>query len=211
MEEGKAKPRIALLSNKIFVEEGCAICGEPFETGEILPELYDEDGHLIGYVCDACAYEPQSYASKLREQAEDLENEAQGLATWLRSLADSGIEPPDADYRLKLESLIAVGDSKETEKLNAVQQEKDLPAENLKGKKFLGLTWDEGGKKLVLLFEGNRILWIAPARKGEEGEELVVDTDAALILGEGPRGDELIDHTKGYFGPAPGTISHKWS
>ncbi|GAI59730.1 unnamed protein product, partial [marine sediment metagenome] len=152
-----------------------------------------------------------TYAAKLRAQAEDLENEAQGLAAWLRSLADSGIEPPDADYRLELESLIAVGDSKETEKLNAAEQEKDLPAENLKGKKFLGLTWDENSKKLVLLFEGNRILWIAPARKGEEDEELVVDTDVALILGEGPRGDELINHTEGYFGPAPGSTLHKWN
>jgi len=208
------KPRITLLSNKIFVEERCVICGEPFETGGILPELYDEDGHLIGYVCDACAYEPQSYASKLREQAELSENLAKHLeksAARLRQLADTGIEPPDADYRLKLESLIAVGDSKETEKLNAAEQEKDLPAENLRGKKFLGLTWDEDGKKLVLLFEGDRILWIAPARKGEGDEELVVDTDAALILGEGPRGDELIDHTKGYFGPAPGATLHKWS
>jgi len=208
--EGKAKPRISLLANDIFVKAPCVMCGKSFKTGEILPTLYEEDG-LGGYVCDDCAYEPQNYAAKLRAQAEDLENEAQGLAAWLRSLADSGIEPPDADYRLELESLIAVGDSKETEKLNAAEQEKDLPAENLKGKKFLGLTWDEGGKKLVLLFEGNRILWIAPARKGEEGEELVVDTDAALILGEGPRGDELIDHTKGYFGPAPGTALHKWS
>ena len=208
------KSRIALLSNKIFVEEGCVICGEPFETGEILPELYDEDGRLMGYVCDDCAYEPQSYASKLRAQAEDLENLVKGLqnsAVRLRQLADTDIQPPDADYRLELESLIAVGDSKETEKLNAVEQEKDLPAENLKGKKFLGLTWDEDGKKLVLLFEGDRILWIAPARKGEEDEELVVDTDAKLILGEGPSGDELIDHTKGYFGPAPGTTLHKWS
>ena len=110
-----------------------------------------------------------------------------------------------------MESLIAVGDSKETEKLNAVEQEKDLPAESVKGKKFLGLTWDKKGKKLVLLFEGDRILWIAPARKGEEGEELVIDTDAMLILGEGPSGDELIDHTEGYFGRAPGTTFHKWS
>ncbi|GAI08345.1 unnamed protein product [marine sediment metagenome] len=214
MEEGKMKPRIALLSNKIFVEERCVMCDEPFETGEILPELYDEDGHLIGYVCDACAYQPQSYASKLREQAEDLESLAEALqnsAVRFRQLADTGIEPPDADYRLELESLIAVGDSKETEKLNAVEQEKDLPAESVKGKKFLGLTWDEDRKKLVLLFEGDRILWIAPARKGEGDEELVVDTDAKLILGEGPRGDELIDHTEGYFGPAPGTALHKWS
>jgi hypothetical protein len=171
VEEGKMKPRIALLSNKIFVEECCVICGESFETGEILPELYDEDGHLIGYVCDACAYEPQNYASKLRAQAEFSENLAQHLqdsAARLRQLADIGIEPPDADYKLKLESLIAVGDSKETDKLNAVEQEKDLPAESVKGKKFLGLTWDKDGKKLVLLFEGDRILWIAPARKGEE-------------------------------------------
>ena len=213
MEEGKMKPRIALLSNKIFVEECCVICGEPFETGEILPELYDEDGHLMGYVCDDCAYEPQHHASKLREQAELSENLAKHLeksAARLRQLADIGIQPPDAGYRLELESLIAVGDSKETEKLNAAEQEKDLPAENLKGKKFLGLTWDEDGKKLVLLFEGDRILWIAPARKGED-EELVVDTDARLILGEGPRGDELINHTKGYFGPAPGSTLHKWS
>lgn len=213
LEEGKMKPRIALLSNKIFVEERCVICGEPFETGEILPELYDEDGHLMGYVCDACAYEPQTYASKLREQAEDLENLAEGLqnsTARLRQLADVGIEPPDADYRLKLESVIAVGDTKEVEKLNAVQQEKDLPAESVKGKKFVGLTWDKQGKKLVLLFEGDRMLWIAPAR--EQGDkELVIDTDGRLILGEGPRGDELIDHTKGYFGPAPGTIQHKWA
>jgi hypothetical protein len=142
VEEGKAKPRIALLSNKIFVEKCCVICGEPFETGEILPELYDEDGRLIGYVCDGCAYEPQSYTSKLRAQAEDLENLVNGLqnsAVRLRQLADTGIQPPDADYRLELESLIAVGDSKETEKLNAVEQKKDLPAENLKGKKFLAL------------------------------------------------------------------------
>jgi len=149
--EGKAKPRIALLANDIFVKAPCVLCGKTFKTGEILPTLYEEDG-LGGYVCDDCAYEPQNYAAKLRAQAEDLENEARGLAAWLRSLADSGIEPPDADYRLKLESLIAVGDSKETEKLNAAEQEKDLPAENLKGKKFLGLTWDEDGKKLVLLF-----------------------------------------------------------
>ena len=135
----------------------------------------------------------------------------QNSAVRLRQLANTGIQPPDADYRLKLESLIAVGDSKETEKLNAAEQEKDLPAESLKGKKFLGLTWDEDGKKLVLLFEGDRILWIAPARKGEEDEELVVDTDGSLILGEGPSGDELIDHTEGYFGPAPGTTLHKWS
>jgi len=212
LEEGKAKPRIALLSNKIFVEESCVICGEPFETGEILPELYDEDGHLIGYVCDDCAYEPQSYASRLREQAESLENfaeELQNSAVRLRQLVDIGIEPPDADYRLTLESLIAVGDSKETDKLNAVQQEKDLPAENLKGRKFVSLTLDRDGKKLVLRFEGNRILWIAPARKGEEDEELVVDTDGMLILGEGPSGDELIDHTEGYFGPAPGSTWHK--
>ena len=40
------KPRIALLSNKIFVEEYCAICGESFEIGGILPELYDEDAVL---------------------------------------------------------------------------------------------------------------------------------------------------------------------
>ena len=209
MEEGKAKPRIALLANNIFVKAPCVMCGESFKTGEILPELYEEDG-FAGYVCDACAYEPQNYASKLRAQAEDLENEARDLATWLRRLADIGIEPPDADYRLKLESLIAVGDTKETDKLNAVEQEKDLPAENLKGKKFVGITWDKDSKKLVLLFEGNRILWIAPARKGEGDEELVVDTDASLILGEGSRGDELIDHTEGYFGPAPGTIRHKW-
>ncbi|MBA7565948.1 hypothetical protein ES708_07635 [subsurface metagenome] len=204
------KPRITLLANNIFVKAPCVMCGKSFETGEILPELYEEDG-FAGYVCDDCAYEPQNYASKLRAQAEDLENEAQGLATWLRSLADSGIEPPDADYRLKLESLIAVGDSKETDKLNVVAQEEDLPAENLKGKKFLGLTWDEDGNKLVLLFEGDRILWIAPAKEGEKDEELVVDTDAKLILGEGPRGEELIDHTEGYFGPAPGTTLHKWS
>lgn len=210
MGEGKAKPRISLLTNDIFVKAPCVLCGKTFKTGEILPTLYEEDG-LGGYVCDDCAYEPQTYAAKLRAQAEDLENEAQGLAAWLRSLADSGIEPPDADYRLELESLIAVGDSKETEKLNAAEQEKDLPAENLKGKKFLGLTWDENSKKLVLLFEGNRILWIAPARKGEEDEELVVDTDVALILGEGPRGDELINHTEGYFGPAPGSTLHKWN
>ncbi|MBA7562578.1 hypothetical protein ES708_04231 [subsurface metagenome] len=104
MEEGKAKPRIALLSNKIFVEERCVMCDEAFETGEILPELYDEDGHLIGYVCDDCAYQPQSYASKLREQAELSENLAEALqnsAARLRQLADTGIQPPDADYRLK--------------------------------------------------------------------------------------------------------------
>lgn len=212
MEEGKATPRIALLSNEIFIEERCAMCDEPFETGEILPELYDEDGHLIGYVCDDCAYQPQSYASKLREQAELSENLAQQLgksAARLRQLADTGIEPPDADYRLELESLIAVGDSKETEKLNAAEQEKDLPAENLKGKKFVGLTWDKDSKKLVLLFEGDRILWIAPAKKEERTEELVVDTDGSLMLGEGPSGDELIDHTEGYFGPAPGSTWHK--
>ena len=94
MEEGKMKPRIALLSNKIFVEEGCVICGEPFETGEILPELYDENGHLMGYVCDGCAYEPQNYATKLRAQAEDLETLAEPLqnsAARLRQLADTGI------------------------------------------------------------------------------------------------------------------------
>ena len=65
-------------------------------------------------------------------------------ATWLRQLADIGIEPLDADYRLKLESLILVGGSKEVDKLNAVEQEKDLPAENLKGKKLVSLTWDSG-------------------------------------------------------------------
>ena len=80
----------------------------------------------------------------------------------------------------------------------------------MRGKKFLGLTWDKDGKKLVLLFEGDKILWIAPARKGED-KELVVDTDATLILGEGSRGDELTDHTEGYFGPAPGSTWHKWS
>lgn len=53
-------------------------------------------------------------------------------------------------------------------------------------------------------------MWIAPARKGEGDEELVVDTDGALILGEGRSGDELIDHTKGHFGPAPGSTWHKW-
>ncbi len=78
---------------------------------------------------------------------------------------------PWSRHRLKLESLITVGDSKETEKLNAVEQEKDLPAESVKSKKFLGLTWDKDGKKLVLLFEGGgKILWIAPARKGEDEE-----------------------------------------
>ncbi|MDO9579490.1 MAG: hypothetical protein Q7J06_02825 [Bacteroidales bacterium] len=204
------KPRIALLANNEFVREPCIMCGKFFKTGEILPALYEEDG-LAGCVCDDCAYEPQTYASKLRAQAEDMENEAQSLAAWLRSLADIGIEPPDADYRLKLESLIAVGDTRETDKLNAVEQERDLPGRSLKGKKFVSLTWNRDSKKLVLRFEGDRILWIAPAKEGEEGEELVVDTDAALILGEGPSGDELIDHTEGYFGPAPGTTLHKWS
>lgn len=205
------KPRIALLANNIFVKEPCVMCGKSFETGEILPALYEEDG-LAGYVCDDCAYEPQNYATKLRAHAEDMENEAQviqGLAAWLRSFADIGIEPPDADYRLKLESLIAVGDSKETDKLNSVQQEKDLPGKYVKGKKLVALSRVKDSTKLVLLFEGDRILWVTPARKGEGDEELVVDTDGALILGEGRSGDELIDHTEGYFGPAPGSTWHK--
>jgi len=50
------------------------------------------------------------------------------------------------------------------------------------GSEVVGLTWHKDGKKLVLLFEGNMILWIAPARKGEGDEELVVDTDGMLIL-----------------------------
>jgi len=205
------KPRIALLANNTFVQEPCVMCGKSFETGEILPALYDEDG-LAGYVCDGCAYEPQTYATKLRAQAEDMENEVQiiqGLAMWLRNLADIGIEPPDADYRLKLESLILVGDTKETEELNAVEQERDLPGGSVKGKKLVALTRVKDSTKLVLRFEGDRILWIAPARKGEGDEELVVDTDGALILGEGRSGDELIDHTKGHFGPAPGSTWHK--
>jgi len=206
------KPRVALLSNKIFVEECCVMCGEAFETGEMLPELYDEDGRPIGYICDGCAYEPQRYAGKLREQAEYWENLAQHLgnsAARLRQLADIGIEPPDGDYRLKLESLILVGDTKETDKLNAVQQEKDRPGQWVKGKKLVGLTWNKDSRKLVLRFEEGRILWIAPARKGEEGEELVVDTDGMLILNEGFSGDALIDHAKGYFEPAPGSTWHR--
>ena len=103
MEEGKMKPRIALLSNKIFVEESCAICGEPFETGGILPELYDEDGHFIGYICDDCAYEPQSYASKLREQAEDLENLADGLQKghWHCQVIGNLIKPVAAGFAFR--------------------------------------------------------------------------------------------------------------
>ena len=77
----------------------------------------------------------------------------------------------------------------------------------MKGKKLVSLTWDKDGKKLALFFEGDRILWIAPAREGEEDEELVVDSDGMLILGEGCSGDELIDHTEGYFKPARGLLS----
>jgi len=107
-----------------------------------------------------------------------------------------------------LESLIAVGDSKETDKLNAAEQEKDLPAESMKGKKFMGLTWDKHSKKLVLLFEGDRILWVAPAWEGKDGK-LVADTDGMLILGEGVSGEELIDYTDGDFRLAPGSTWHK--
>ena len=90
---------------------------------------------------------------------------------------------PWSRHRLKLESLITVGDSKETEKLNAVEQEKDLPAESVKSKKFLGLTWDKDGKKLVLLFEGGaRFCGLLRLGKGKMRSFVIASSDEIAII-----------------------------
>lgn len=107
------EPKVILLANNCFVDERCVMCGEPFEGGEILPELYD-DGDFMGYLCDDCAYEPQNYASRIEEWAKRLESQA----AWVRHLADRGIQPPDATDRLMLESLILVGDSERINEYN---------------------------------------------------------------------------------------------
>ena len=52
------KPLVSLSGNNTFVQECCVMCGEFFETGKFLPEFHDEDGQLIGYLCDAFKRKP---------------------------------------------------------------------------------------------------------------------------------------------------------
>jgi hypothetical protein len=85
------KPKVVLIKNNVFVKEWCVVCGNCFGAGDILPELYDQEGQLLGYLCDDCAYEPQNYTSKLVERAEALEKEA----AQLRQMAEIGVCPPD--------------------------------------------------------------------------------------------------------------------
>ena len=46
--------RVKLLLNNCFCNEWCVKCGMEFPAGDTLPEVYDEENRLIGYLCNDC-------------------------------------------------------------------------------------------------------------------------------------------------------------
>jgi len=46
--------RVRLLLNNVFCDEKCLKCGKWFFAKDALPEVYDEQDKLIGYLCDDC-------------------------------------------------------------------------------------------------------------------------------------------------------------